>query len=110
MRRPIQERETLLEAAQRAQTKADIQKEVRVVGQTIWDEAVAEGEQKGEQKGELKGELKAMRRNLRQLLEARFGRASEAVLQRIESTTDVERLAAAIVKVLDISAPEDLPI
>ena len=98
MRRPKQEREALLQAAQRVQTKADIQKEVRVVGETIWDEAVVEGE------------LKALRRSVRQLLERRFGRAPEAVIQRIESATDVDRLAAALVKVLDISAPDELPI
>ena len=78
------------------------------MGQTIWEAAHAKGELKGELKGEVKGELKGLRRTLRELVADRFGSVPEAVLQRIESSTDVDRLTAAAVQVWHVAAPEDL--
>jgi hypothetical protein len=90
----------LLAAAKAAQADLKRQEEVTVMGQTIWEEAHA--------KGELKGQLKALRRVLRQQLADRFGSVSEAILQRIDSATDVDRLTAATVQVWHVAAPEEL--
>jgi hypothetical protein len=107
-RRPGTERQTLFAAAQATQAEVNRQKEVGLMGQTIAESIWEEGWLKGESAGELKGELKASRRTLRRLLADRFGSVPEAVLQRIESITDVDRLTAAAVQVSHVAAPEDL--
>jgi predicted transposase YdaD len=107
-RRPRAERETLLSAAQATQTNVDRQKEVALVGQTIAEAIWEEGRLKGHAEGRSEGELSASRRLLRQLLEKRFGALPEAVLQRIESATDVERLTTATLEVLHMVTVEDL--
>jgi hypothetical protein len=48
------------------------------------------------------------RTDLRDLLQERFGTVTEAVRQRIEATTDPERLRAALRQVLHINAPDEL--
>jgi hypothetical protein len=49
----------------------------------------------GEARGELRGKLQVYRTFLRDLLEARFGALPEALTQRIEATTNPERLREA---------------
>jgi hypothetical protein len=106
--RPRGERPVLLAAAQEAQTNSERQKEVAIMGQsigeTIWDEAWL----KGRAEGRAEGQLELARQLLRQLLSDRFGVLPEAVLQRIEGTTDVGRLAAAALQVSRLGSPEEL--
>jgi hypothetical protein len=103
-RRPRQEGQTLLAAALATQANVERQKEIKLMGQTI-GEAIWE---EGWLKGHSEGELKVARRMLRQLLTDRFGEVPEAVVQRIESATDVDRLTAAALRVSRIDNPEDL--
>ncbi len=74
------------------------------MGQTI-GEAIRE---EGRLKAEATGELRASRRILRQLLTKRFNSVPEAIVQRIESCTDLDRLMAAAGQVLTLDKPEDL--
>jgi hypothetical protein len=74
----------------------------QTIAESIWEE--------GRLKGRLEGQLKALRQTLRRLLADRFGTVSETVLQRIESSTDVEGLMSAAVQVSRVAAPEDLPL
>jgi hypothetical protein len=48
------------------------------------------------------------RTHLRHLLQVRFGTVPESVRQRIEQTSNPERLRAALRQVLHINAPDDL--
>ena len=70
--------------------------------QTYGDELLAQGEARGEAKGEAKGEIKGalstFRKVLRRLLEDRFGALPDAVSQRIDNATDLDRLEAAVVQ------------
>jgi hypothetical protein len=99
-RRPRAEQPALLAAAQAAQTNVHRQQEVVMIGkswgETIWEEGVYEGE------------LRNARQVLRRVLEGRFGALPEAVVDRIESTRDVNRLNAAIVEGFQLDRPEDL--
>jgi hypothetical protein len=52
--------------------------------------------------------LQTRRDDLRALLEERFGTVPDAVLQRIDAATDVERLKACIRQVIHISSPDEL--
>ena len=74
----------------------------QTIAESIWEE--------GRLKGQAEGELKALRRTLRQLLVERFGGVSEGTVQRIESVNDVDRLTAAVIQVLHVATPEDLPL
>ena len=58
--------------------------------------------------GEAKGALRASRKLLRGLLEERFGALPEAVSQRIEATTDLDRLEAAVLQVSRLQSLDDL--
>jgi hypothetical protein len=107
-RRPRQEREALLAAARAAQSDANRQKEVHVMGQTIADAIYEEGVSKGRAEGRSEGVLTALRQTLRRQLVERFGTMPEALAQRIETSTDVDLLQAALVRVLHIAAPEEL--
>jgi hypothetical protein len=99
-RRPGQERQNLLAAARAAQTNVERQKEVGLMAQTIAESIWEEGLRKGE--------LEAARRLLQQLLVKRFSTVPEDVVRRVASATDVERLTAAALQVLDIATPQDL--
>ena len=115
-RRPRSERPALLAAAQAIQADSQRQKEVGDVGQTIaeeiweegWTKGLTEGVAKGLTEGVAKGQLENSRGLLRRLLTRRFGTVPEGLLQQIEATTDVERLNAAAVEVLQIDLPEEL--
>jgi hypothetical protein len=103
-RRPRAEQQTLLAAAQAMQTNVNRQQEVTMIGksmgETIWEE--------GWTKGSAEGELRASRRMLRRVLEGRFGPLPEAVVQKIESATDMDRLYDAAAQVSQLAGPEDL--
>jgi hypothetical protein len=102
-RRPRPERQGLVEAARAAQTNVQRQREVGLMGQTIADSIWEEGRATG--RAEARDTLQ---RVVRQLLADRFGTVPEAVLQRINTASDVERLAAAVLQVSHIATPEDL--
>jgi hypothetical protein len=91
-RRPQVERARLLEVAVRSQGQAGPRGEVVTMTQTIAEAWIAEGEARGR----VEGELRATRKLLRQLLEDRFGPLPEALVQRIEASTELERLEAAV--------------
>jgi hypothetical protein len=99
-RRPGQERQSLLAAAQATQTNVERQKEVGLMAQTIAESIWEEGLRKGE--------LEAARRLLQQLLVKRFGTVPEEEVRRVASVTDVERLTAAALQVWEIATPQDL--
>jgi Putative transposase, YhgA-like len=105
-RRPGAERPVLLAAAQATQADVNRQKEVGLMGQTIAESIWEEGWHKGLSKGE----LIAARRLLRKLLGERFGDVPDAVLQRIESAEDVDRLEAAALQVAHLATPEEIQI
>jgi hypothetical protein len=79
--------------------------------QAIWQQAL-EGWNMTESKQVLEWQneavVRARRADLRDLLQERFGTVPEAVRQRIEATTDPERLRAALRQVLHIKAPDEL--
>jgi hypothetical protein len=80
------------------------QKEVGLMGQTIAESIWEEGRLTGRSEGE----LISSRRLLLKLLAERFGVVPEAVLQRIESADDVDRLEATALRVSHLATPEDL--
>jgi hypothetical protein len=109
-RRPRAERQNLVAAAQAAQSNVNRRKEVGLMGQTIAEAIYEEGLLKGRSEGETLGELKALRLMLRQLLARRFGTVPDALLERIDSTTDIARLTAAALEVANLTNPQDLPL
>ncbi len=60
------------------------------------------------ERGRAEGELKNARAMLRSYLEHRFGTLPEPVLQRVESTTDIDRLRAAFQLALEGKGLDDL--
>ena len=98
----------MLTAAQARQTDPSHQKEVRTTTQTIAEALIAKGRVGGEARGEARGALRASRKLLRGLLEDRFGALPEAVSQRIEATTDLDRLEAAVLQVSRLQSLADL--
>ena len=92
--------DALLTAARETQTDLTKQKEVQTRSQTIAEWYV--------EQGKTQGQLRARRDDLRGLLQKRFGAVPEALHQKIEQTTDLERLHAAVLQVLSISSAEEL--
>jgi hypothetical protein len=82
--------------------RKEIQTLTNKLGPTLVELTLAEGERKGE--------LRTARRLLRALLEDRFGAAPEALLQRIEASTDLERLQTAARQVYQIQKLDELPL
>jgi hypothetical protein len=99
-RRPGQEREPLLEAAEGSQFGVAHREEIRRMSETIT--------QTWEQEMLVRGELKASRDNLRVLLEERFGPLPEAVAQRIEAMDDLERLRTLFRQAVRVTSLEEL--
>ena len=91
-------------AARTTQTNVDRQKEVGLMGQTIAESIWEEGWLKGESEGA----LRTARQMLRRFLTGKFGTLPEAVGQRIENCSDLERLTAAAQQVPTLDKPEDL--
>jgi hypothetical protein len=99
-RRPGEERERLLEAARNSQAAVLHREEIRQMSETIG--------QTWEQELLLRGQLQERRESLRMLLEDRFGPVPETVVQRIESTDDLDALRRAFQQALRIATLADL--
>jgi hypothetical protein len=97
-RRPQEEREQIQQAAIASQREAVHREEIRTMGMTIAEWYVKEGR------------LQALRDTLRDLLEERFRSVPEALQQRIEATTDVEKLQVCLRQVVHIKDPQELPL
>jgi hypothetical protein len=97
-RRPANERERLLEITRQANParQREVENMVKTVMEDLIDQGVA------------KGELRAHRKILRQLLTRQFGTLPEGVQQQIDQTTDLERLASAIVQVSQLKSLDEL--
>jgi hypothetical protein len=103
-RRPGQEREQLIEVAQRSQSSVSRRREIQRMSETIertWPEELLA-------QGLTAGELRTRKEDLRMLLEERFGTLPEEWAQRIEATQDLERLKNAVRQVLHIQGLTDL--
>jgi hypothetical protein len=97
-RRPQEEREQIQQAALASQRDAVHREEIRTMGQTIAEWYVKEGR------------LQALRDTLRLQLEERFQTVPEALQQRIEATTDIEKLQLRLRQILHINDVHDLPL
>ena len=60
------------------------------------------------EEGVAKGQLIASRETLRRQLTLRFGNVSNAVLEQIDSTTDLARLQNALDQVLQLKSLDEL--
>jgi hypothetical protein len=111
-RRAPQEQTALLAVAEASQTELVRRQEVRVMGQTIAEALLEEGRSKGKAEGRAEGKaegvLLATRANLRRLLEKRFGPLPSLLIQRLEATTDIDRLQAAFDQAVDLGKLDDL--
>ncbi len=99
-RRPPAERAALAAAAAASQQELSRRQEVQVMGQTIAEALIEEGM--------AKGALLATRASLRTLLEKRFGKLPEALIQRIDATVDIEGLQEAFHQAIDLKTLQDL--
>jgi hypothetical protein len=72
----------------------------QTIAEAIWEE--------GWLMGASVGALKVARQMLRQFLIGKFGTLPEAVGQRLESCTDLDRLMAAAEQAVSLDKPEDL--
>ena len=70
---------------------------------------IDEGKKEGMEKGVEKGRVQTLQHTLRAILKKRFAVVSPEVLQRIDATMDPAVLDRAIMGVLDVARPEDLP-
>jgi hypothetical protein len=102
--RPVEEREALVELARAGQQAALAQEEVRVMSQTIAEFLREEGKKEGLEKGK----VLAAQEILVILLRDRFGRVPRAVRQKIEATTDVERLEECVLQAAKINSVDEL--
>jgi hypothetical protein len=101
-RRPAAEREALLDAVVKATPHRA--EEIRAMVKTSVDEWLEEGRAEGR----AEGQLLATRDMLRRLLTLQFGALPETVIQRIEQTADVDRLKAAMERVLKMTSLDEL--
>jgi hypothetical protein len=107
-RRRAGERQGLIEAARSSQRDMALQQEVQAVAQQIeqtWEqELLARGEARGKQEGE----LQAHRKILQRLLQARFSSLPASVLEKIQATSNLERLQACIEQVSQMQSLDDV--
>lgn len=107
-RRADAERDPLVAATVASQVDQERQKEIQAMtskwGPTLFEKALAQGRDEGE----AKGQLVMARANLRALVENRFGAIPPTLTQRIEATTDLDRLQAALVQVLHAQSADEL--
>jgi hypothetical protein len=101
-RRPEEEWADLSAQAETSQTNPQRRERVRAMGRTIADALREEGMEQGQ--------LLAVRDVLRTLLEDRFGSIPEPIAQRINGTTDLQRLRDATRQVIRLEKIEDLRI
>src|SRR5262249_30716418 len=103
-RRSDAERDPLVAEAVASQTDQERKLEIQTMtskwGPTLFEKALA--------KGKAEGQLLMARANLRALVENRFGAIPEVLAQRIEATTDLDRLQAALVQVLHAQSADEL--
>jgi hypothetical protein len=106
-RRPEEEKGRIAAVAKAGQSNRVHQAEAEIMAKGLgltWEQAeeirVAESARQSE--------LRTRKEDLRTILEMRFGHLPDALLQRIESATDAERLKAGIRQVLKINTPEEL--
>lgn len=104
-RRPPVERPTLEKIA--LETNPTRKEEVRKMVQTIAEALIEEGHAKGHAEGHAEGVLETNRENLRRLLLRKFPQLPEAILQRINACTDIERLKAALDRLLDLKSLDE---
>ena len=96
----------VVEAAVRTHS---IQKEVNVMGQTIREAILEEGEQKGLLLGEQKGLVLGKQESLLLQLRKRFGkRVTARVTKLVQSTENISRLDAWIENILDAKTLQDV--
>jgi hypothetical protein len=95
-RRSRRERDRLAAAIQGLQVDVAQQKEVQIMSETIAEWLMTEGQ------------LRESRTNLRAVLERRFGTVPEALAQRIETSTELERLRAALLQAIHMDRLDEL--
>lgn len=103
-RRPVSEHADLIALAAASYEDAIVRREVEKMTQAVektWDEEMLE-------RGMIEGALRTLRGVLRTLLTQRFGALPDALVRRIEQTTDVDRLNACIAQVYQLAAPDEL--
>ncbi len=125
-RRPASERGSLEQIA--LQIVPTRNEEIKGMFQTIADELIergrvegraegrsegraegrSEGRAEGRSEGRAEGELQSSRDTLRRLLLRRFHQVPDAMIQRIESCVDVEKLKAAIESILELQSLDKL--
>jgi hypothetical protein len=110
LRRPAEEREQLLQAAQSSQTNVLHQEEIRRMSETLGQTWEQEMLARGEARGREQGQLEALREDLQILLEERFGPLPEELVARIRRTDDLSRLRACLRQVVHITGPSELEI
>jgi hypothetical protein len=103
-RRPREEREPLLAAAQAAQADAARQKEVETVGQSIAEWYIEQGRAEGFNKGRAEEVRKILLRQGRQ----RFGEPGEPMSAALAALTDLERLERMADRILQASGWQEL--
>ena len=101
-RRSAAEGEALLLLALASQADTRQREEIQRMSETIWktrDEEMFE-----------RGQLQARREDLRSQIEERFGALPEALVQQIETVTDLDRLRIALRHVWRVAKLEDLDV
>jgi hypothetical protein len=104
-RRPLAEREALVEAVVRASSGQE--QRVRAMANTAAEELMEQGRTEGERKGRAAG-VQALRTVLLELLADRFGTVPQAVVERINALAELDRLEAAARQALRLQRLEDL--
>lgn len=103
-KRPAGEREAIKAIAVGNPKNPVDQERMENMVQTIAEAYIEEGVAKGV----AKGQLLANRETLRRLLTLRFGNVPKAVLEQIDSTTDLARLQNALDQVLQLKSLDEL--
>jgi hypothetical protein len=99
-RRPPEEKDDWQQTVLTSQENAVHNEEVHAVSEVAWKTM--------EDVVEERGELKGRRNALKEVLEEKFGPLPEPLIQRIDTTADLDRLRAAARQVLHISALDEL--
>ena len=103
-RRPRTEQPGLWTAAEAIQTESEPTQEMRTMAWSAAETWIEEGMAKGR----VEGQLLNARTLLRELLEDRFAPLPEELIERINASTDLERLQAAFRQALRLKNIADL--
>ena len=76
--------------------------------QYLIEEGMKEGMEKGKEIGEKKGVLEGVRRTILLLGEVRFGKPSPAILKRLRTMDDVDRLDRISKKLMEAASWKEL--